>query len=79
VIKSKSITLVCNKAPKLDLQKIQIGNYVSQILSSPTFVNQFWDSIEMVNRNYITSNRKCIERELNHHPLRSFRFIINKN
>jgi len=78
VIKSKNITLIC-KTPKLDLQKIQIGSYLSQILSSPTFVNQFWDSIEMVNRNYITNNRKCIEGELNHHPLRSFRFIINKN
>jgi len=78
VTKSKSITLV-RKTPKLDLQKIQIGNYASRILSSPIFINQFWDSVEMVNRNYITSNRKCIERELNHYPLRSFRFIINKN
>jgi len=72
------MTLV-SKSPELDLQKIQIRNYVSQVLSSQTFTNRFWDSVEMVNRNYITSNRKCIERELNHHPLRSFRFIINKN
>jgi len=74
----KTLTVLCT-ACDTALQAEQLRDRVSHLLSSPALVEQFWNTVEMVDRNYITTNRTRIERELRNYPARSFRFLLNKN
>jgi len=52
---------------------------LSRLLATPQMKERFYQAIELVNRNHITTNRTVIKEELSRRPMRSFRFVINKN
>jgi hypothetical protein len=52
---------------------------LSRLLSTPLMRERFYQATELVDRNQITSNRTKIKEELSKRPMRSFRFVINKN
>jgi len=75
---SANFVLVCT--PYLtpdDLEKERV--HLSRLLATPEMKERFYQSIELVNRNHITTNRSVIKDELSRRPMRSFRFVINKN
>lgn len=52
---------------------------LSRLLATPLMRERFYQATELVDRNHITSNRATIKEELSKRPMRSFRFVINKN
>ncbi|MFM7646238.1 MAG: hypothetical protein ACKO41_05930 [Sphingomonadales bacterium] len=52
---------------------------LTRLLATPLMRERFYQATELVDRNHITNNRLRIKEELSKRPLRSFRFVINKN
>jgi len=52
---------------------------LARLLATPLMKERFYQATELVDRNHITDNRARIKEELSKRPMRSFRFIINKN
>jgi hypothetical protein len=52
---------------------------LARLLSTPLMKERFFQATELVDRNHITNNRARIKEELSKRPMRSFRFVINKN
>ena len=52
---------------------------LARLLSTPLMKERFFQATELVDRNRITHNRARIKEELSKRPMRSFRFVINKN
>ncbi len=52
---------------------------LSRLLATPLMRERFFQATELVDRNHITNNRARIKEELSKRPMRSFRFVINKN
>jgi ABC-type uncharacterized transport system fused permease/ATPase subunit len=70
--------LVCNpylSAVAVEQERIQLA----RLLTTPFMKERFYQATELVDRNHITNNRSRINEELSKRPLRSFRFVINKN
>ena len=52
---------------------------LARLLATPLMKERFYQATELVDRNHITHNRARIKEELSKRPMRSFRFVINKN
>ncbi|MFM8592467.1 MAG: hypothetical protein ACKOA3_06190 [Sphingomonadales bacterium] len=75
---SSIFVLVCT--PYLSAMAVeQERRFLSSLLSTPLMKERFYQATELVDRNHITGNRTRIKEELSKRPLRSFRFVINKN
>ena len=57
----------------------QEADCLQMILLSSDSPEQFCTAHELVDRNRITSKKRKILKESRHDPLRTFRFLINKN
>jgi len=75
---SSIFVLVCT--PYLSAMAVeQERAFLTNLLSTPFMKERFYQATELVDRNHITGNRTRIKEELSKRPLRSFRFVINKN
>lgn len=52
---------------------------INSILFQTESADRFCTAHELVDRNYITSNKNKILKEANYRNLRAFRFLINRN
>jgi hypothetical protein len=72
------LVLVCT--PYLSAGAVEQERLIlTRLLSTPLMKERFFQATELVDRNHVTNNRTRIKEELSKRPMRSFRFVINKN
>ncbi|MFM8806645.1 MAG: hypothetical protein ACKOD1_04720 [Sphingomonadales bacterium] len=77
---TKNIFVLLCSSPYLSALTIEQERLaLARLLNMPFMKERFYQATELVDRNHITQNRARIKEELSKRPLRSFRFVINKN
>ena len=77
---NKSNTLILFKKRFISSQALESEmKLLIELIFSIKHPEQFCNAHELVDRNRITSKKKKILKESGNNPLRTFRFLINKN